>query len=290
MALQPFRNEQLNYFRFAYLVINEFPKALRQTFRSMWDNSFGHLPGYQHWDDSIAARNLFLVTEGGTTRVPIHLSFDEWDCTTLFQATIYARTFALPDSKGGYRTLSQLYLKSRKLPHGTFHASVESPGGNDAETFSLSIDQLRLLRNTLCHKSSSEIDRMTFDQWVQHAKDAFKALGVKTDAIDTIGDMTEVDFPTQKIRELEENIRKASQAEHQFLREEVEERLSEIAQSIQELQDGIKRTEAERKKEFQSLNDNLKEELRDALEKRKEKSEEKSAVKQDINGRKTLGK
>lgn len=131
---------------------------------------------------------------------------------------------------------------------------------------------------------------MTFDQWVQHAKDAFKALGVKTDAIDTIGDMTEVDFPTEKIRELEENIRKASQAEHQFLREEVEERLSEIAQSIQELQDGVKRTEAERKKEFQSLNDNLKEELRDALEKRKEKSEEKSAVKQDITGRKTLGK
>ena len=290
MALQPFRNEQLNYFRFAYLVINEFPKALRRTFRSMWDNSFGHLPGYQHWDDSIAARNLFLVTEGGTTRVPIHLSFDEWDCTTLFQATIYARTFALPDSKGGHKTLSQLYLKSRKLPHGKFHASVESPGGNDAETFSLSIDQLRLLRNTLCHKPSSEIDRMTFDQLVQHAKDAFKALGVKTDAIDTIGDMTEVDFPTQKIRELEENIRKASQAEHQFLREEVEERLSEIAQSIQELQDGIKRTEAERKKEFQSLNDNLKEELRDALEKRKEKTEEKSAVKQDINGRKTLGK
>jgi len=290
MALQPFRNEQLNYFRFAYLVINEFPKALRQTFRSMWDNSFGHLPGYQHWDDSIAARNLFLVTEGGTTRVPIHLSFDEWDCTALFQATIYARTFALPDTKGGHWTLSQLYLKSRKLPHDKFHASVESPGGNDAETFSLSIDQLRLLRNALCHKPSSEIDKMTFDQWVQHAKDAFKALGVKTDAIDTIGDMTEVDFPTEKISELEENIRKASQAENQFLREEVEGRLSEIARSIQELQDGIKRTEDERKKEFQSLNDNLKEELRDALEKRKEKSEEKTAVKQDITGRTTLGK
>ena len=206
----------------------------------MWDNKFGHLPGYQRWDDTIAARNLFLVTEGGKTRVPIHLSFDEWDCTSLFQTSIYARAFALPDGKGHHRTLSQLYVKSHKLAHGKFHASVESPGGNDAETFSLSIDQLRLLRNALCHKPSSEIDRMTFDQWVQHAKDAFKALGVKTDAIDTIGDMTEVEFPTEKIRELEEDIREASQAEIRFLREEVEDRPSDIAQSIQELQDGLK--------------------------------------------------
>ena len=286
MALQPFRNEQLNYFRFAYLVINEFPKALRQTFRSMWDNKFGHLPGYQRWDDSIAARNLFLVTEGGKTKVPINRSFDEWDCTALFQATIYARTFALPDIKGHHRTLSQLYVKSRKLPPGKFHACVTSLGGNDAETFSLSIDQLRLLRNALCHKPSSEIDRMTFDQWVQHAKGAFKALGVKTDAIDAIGDMTEVDFPTEKVRELEEDIREASQAENRFLREEVEDRLSDIAQSIQELQDGIKRTEAERKEEFQSLNEKLKEEPRNTME----KSEEKPPGNQEVTARTTLGK
>ena len=277
MALQLFRDEQLNYFRFAYLVINEFPKALRQTFRSMWDNKFGHLPGYQRWDDSIAARNLFLVTEGGKTRVPIHLSFDEWDCTALFQATVYARTFALPDSKGLHRTLSQLYLKSHKLLHGTFHASVESPVGNDAETFALSIDQLRLLRNSICHKPSAEIDKM-----------AFKALGVKTDPIDAIGDMTEADFPTEKVRALEEDIRKASQEENRFLREEVEDRLLDIAQSIQELQDGLKRTEAERKKEFQSLNEKLKEEPRN-LEKSKEKSEEKRKVDEDVTGRTMLG-
>lgn len=278
MALQPFRDEQLNYFRFTYLAINEFPKALRQTFRSMWDNKFGHLPGYQRWDDSIAARNLFLVTEGGKTRVPIHLPFDEWDCSTLFQATIYARTFALPDGKGHLRNLSHLYVKSRKLPRGNFHASTKSPGGNDAETFSLSIDQLRLLRNSICRKPSAEIDIMTFDQWVQHAKDAFKALGVKTDTVDTIGDMTEADFPTEKVRALEEDIRKASQAENRFLREEVEERLADIAQSIQELQDGLKRTETQRKEEFQSRNDKL-----------KEKSEEKPKVDQDATGRTTLG-
>ncbi|KAJ7374226.1 hypothetical protein OS493_007300 [Desmophyllum pertusum] len=107
------------------------------------------LPGYQPWDDSIVARNSFLGTEGGKTKVPTHLSYDEWDCTALFQATIYARSFALPDSKGHHRTLGDLYVKPHKLPHGTFHASVVSSGGNTAETFALAIDQLRLLRNSL---------------------------------------------------------------------------------------------------------------------------------------------
>ena len=39
MALQPFTNEQLNYFKFACIVLNEIPKALRQTFKQMWNNT-----------------------------------------------------------------------------------------------------------------------------------------------------------------------------------------------------------------------------------------------------------
>jgi len=286
MALQPFRDEELNYFRFAHLVINEFPKAIRQTFKYMWDKKFGHLPGYQSWDDSIAARNLFLVTEGGKTRVPIHLSYEEWDCSVLFQATIYARTFALPDSEGHLKNLSHLYVKPRKLAHGKFHASVQSPGGNDEESVSLSIDQLRLLRNSICHKPSAKIDGITFEEWVRHAKDAFKALGVETDTIDKIRDMTKDYFPTEKVRSLEEDLRKASQAENRFLREEIEDRLAEIAQSLQELQDGLKRIEAERKEEFESLNDKSKEERGNTKERSKEKSEEKH---KDDTGRTKLG-
>lgn len=217
MALQPFRDEQLNYFKFAFAVLNEFPKALRQTFRSRWDSTFGHLPGYQPWDDSTVVRNLFLGTEGGKTKVPTHLSYDEWDCTALFQATIYARSFALPDSKGHHRTLGDLYVKPHKLPHGTFHASVVSPGGNTAETFALAIDQLRLLRNSLCHSTSSEINKPTFDQYMQHAKDAFKALGVKTDPIDAIGGLTESDFPTEEVRKLEQGIKEETRAYIKFL-------------------------------------------------------------------------
>ncbi|KAJ7384653.1 hypothetical protein OS493_020232 [Desmophyllum pertusum] len=126
---------------------------------------------FQPWDDSIAVRNLFLSTEGGKTKVPTHLSYDEWDCTALFQATIYARSFALPDSKGHQRTL------------GDF----------------------------------SEINKPTFDQYMQHAKDAFKALGVKTDPIDAIGGLTESDFPTEEVRKLEQGIKEETRAYIKFL-------------------------------------------------------------------------
>ena len=212
MALQPFRDEQLNYFKFASIALNEFPKALRQTLKSMWDNTFAHRPGYQLWDDSTAVRNLFLATEGGATKVPTHHAYEEWDCTALFQATIYAKSFALPDSTGHQKTLSDLYVKPRKLARGMFHASVVSPGGNNAETFALAIDQLRLLRNSLCHSHTSEIDKPTFDRYVQHAKDAFKALGVKTDPIDVIGSLSESDFPINKVQELEKRIKEETQA------------------------------------------------------------------------------
>ena len=217
MALQPFRDEQLNYFKFASIALNEFPRALRQTFKSMWDNNFGHLPSFQPWDDSVVVRNMFLTTEGGTTKVPTHLSYDKWDCTALFQATIYARSFALPDSKGHQRTLSDLYVKPHKLPLGSFHVSVVSPGGNKAESFALAIDQLRLLRNSLCHSSSSEMDKPTFDQYVQHAKVAFKALGVKTDSVDAIGSLTQSDFPTKEVHKLEQGIKEETRAYIKFL-------------------------------------------------------------------------
>ena len=217
MTLQPFQDEQLNYFKFASIVLNEFPKALRQTFRSMWNNTFGHLPGFQPWDDSMAVRNLFLSTEGRKTKVPTNLSYEKWDCTALFQATIYARSFALPDSTGHHKMLGDLYVKPHKLAHGKFHASVVSLGGNSAETFALAIDQLRLLRNSLCHSTSSEIDKPTFDQYVQHAKDAFKALGVKVDPIDVIGGLTESDFPTKEVRKIEKAMKDETKAYIKFL-------------------------------------------------------------------------
>ena len=237
MALQPFTNEQLNHFKFATIVQDEFPIALRQTFKSMWDNKFGHRPGYQLWDNSTVVRNLFLAEEGGKTKVPTHISYEEWDCTALFQATIYARSFATPDSKGHYKTLSEMYVRHHKVPRGKFHPSVVSPSGNTAETFALAIDQLRLLRNSLCHSDKSEIDKPTFDQYVQLTKEAFKALGVTTDPIDAIGGLTESDFPTEEVRKLKESVRQWTRSYMEFLEEErsIVEGLEEMRSSMDNL-------------------------------------------------------
>ena len=214
MTLQPFKDEELNYFKCAFLVLNEFPKALRQTFKSMWDNTFAHL---QPWNDSSLVRNLFRTKEGSTSKVPTNLSYEDWDCTALFQATIFAKSFALHDRKGHRQTLCDLYVKSRKLGRGRFHGSVVSPSGNRAETFALAIDQLRLLRNTLCHSTSNKIDKPIFDQFVQLSKEAFKALGVKTDSIDAIGGLTESDFPTEEVIKLRQAMKEEARAYQTFL-------------------------------------------------------------------------
>ena len=245
MALQPFTSEQLNYFKFVSIVLNEFAIALRQTYKSMWDNIFGHRPGYQLWDNSTVVRKLFLAKEGGKTKVPTHISYEEWDCTALFQATIYARSFAVSDSKGHYKTLGELYVKHHKVPPGKFHPSVLSPSGNKAETFALAIDQLRLLRNSLCHSDRSEIDKPTFDQYVQLAKEAFTALGIKTDPIDAIGGLTESDFPTKEVRKLEESLRQETRSYIECL-EEVKSRnecLEEVKSRVECLEEVRSRVE-----------------------------------------------
>ena len=244
MTLQPFTNEQLNYFKFASVVINEFPKILRQAFKTRWDNTFGHLPGFQPWDDSVAVRNLFLATEGGSTKVPTNLPYDAWDCTALFQATIFAKSFSMPDGRGHHRTLSNLFVRPHGLPPGSFHASVISSTGNDAESFTLAIDQLRLLRNAFCHSPSSEIPKATFDMYIQLTKDAFQALGVSSSCVNTIGSLTEADFPIEKVRKFEDEIRKEGQAENAFLKDqlgnEVMDMRSDIAEAMTEIKEGFR--------------------------------------------------
>ncbi|XP_068751287.1 uncharacterized protein [Montipora capricornis] len=207
MSLHPYRDEELNHFKCLSLVLNEFPKALRQTFKTMWDSTIGHGPGFQLWDDSTAVRNLFVSTEGGKTKVPTHQSYNEWDCTALFQATIFAKSFSKHS-----KTLADFYVKPFAVPYGSFHGSVLSPVGDNDETFALAIDQLRRLRNAVCHSSRLEMDKATFHRNIQYAKEAFKVLGISTAPIDAIGSLTASDFPTAKVRLLEQHARKENQA------------------------------------------------------------------------------
>ena len=191
-----YNNDELNYLKLTLLVQKEFSKALRQAFKFLWDDKFGPA---NLWDDSPAVRNLFLTKEGSSSnKLPIGLSYEKWDCTALFQATIYAKTFAVHHS-----TLSDLYVKPLGVPSGSFLPFVVSPSGNKDETFALAIDQLRRLRNSHCHPDTSAMDRTKFDQYMQLTKDAFKALGVKTDKIDATGSMPESHFPTAEVTTLE---------------------------------------------------------------------------------------
>jgi len=202
-----YRDDQVNFLKFTAIVTDDIPKALRETFRLMWDRKYGHV---QLWDDSEVVRRSLATREGGTTKIPTHQSYEEWDCTALFQATIFAQSFALPDSTGHYKTLSDLYVKPLRLPRGSFHASVVSSGGDHYETVALAIDQLRLLRNWLSHPAKGEMSKRTFNQYLQLVKDAFKALGLKTDEIDGIG--SEVGFPTSEVAKLKRKIRNRNMA------------------------------------------------------------------------------
>lgn len=202
-----YSDDTLHFLKFTAIVTDDIPKALRQTFKLMWDRKFGPV---QLWDDSEAVRKSFMAKEGGTTKVPTHQSYEEWDCTALFQATIFAQSFALPDRTGHYKTLSERYVKPFKSPHGRFHASVVSSGGDDYETIALAIDQLRLLRNSLFHPAKGEMSKPTFNRYLQLVKDAFKALGLKTDEIDAIG--SEYGFSTSEVADLKRKIQSRNMA------------------------------------------------------------------------------
>ena len=244
MARKPFTKEELNFFKFASIVLDEFPKLLRQTFITMWDDKIAPLSGYQVWDDSLAVRNLLLAREGGKTDIPTDKSINEWDCTALFQATIYSKSFGLTTATST-KTLSQQYLKGKKP--NPFHATLISPSGDQDESLTLAVDQLRLLRNILCHSPKPVLIKKKFDQYIQVAKDAFAVIGVATDRIDEISCLGEEDFPSNKINELNERIKDELQRCNKFLEDEVKQKLSDqeenmelVFQKLDEINEGIK--------------------------------------------------
>ena len=221
MATKPFTNEQLNFFKFSTLVFDELPKVLRQIFITMWDSRIAIKPGFIRWDDSPKVHNLF--SRCGGVKTPVK-SIEEWDCTALFKATIYAKIFGNPTAGS---TLDDLFLKKTKPAPGSFRLSVESPTGNQDETYAFAIDQLRLFRNTLCHSKKSEIVKTDFDNYVQLVTSALAALNVDTSFVETIGQMSEKDFPIDKVQELQECRLTELQAISLF-HENIEQNLSEI--------------------------------------------------------------
>jgi hypothetical protein len=234
MSVQPYSDEELNYFKFASIVLKEFPDALRSIFVDMWDIRVA--PSSTVWDDSPLVRNILHNNEAPNTKIPTNNSFKEWDCTALFQATLYARTFALPDSTGKKKTLGEMYLKGRKPLPTPFHSAVRSSSGDANETIALAIDQLRLLRNTLCHTSSPQINKVTFDDYVKHARDAFTALNFSTTSLERIGNLKELDFPTKEVEKLNEEINHLRSDYCLFLQSDVKDEMTEVKQKLNSIE------------------------------------------------------
>ncbi len=195
-------DNQKNFLKFTLIVKTEFPKALRQVFKTMWDTKFGDIYGL--WDDSPAMRMQFLACEGGKTSAPTHLSFDEWETPVLFHTTIFSKAFSRVSNRTGRNvTLWDLYARPRKVSAGNFRYSVMSPTRDTFETITLAIDQLRLLRNKHSRWPSMEMNKPTFDRYLQYVKDAFHALGVSTHALDFIGNSLE--FSAEGLQDLTNN-------------------------------------------------------------------------------------
>ncbi len=199
----------------------------------MWDSTIALRPGFIPWDDSTKVRNMLLTSEGGKTYIPTTKSIEEWDCTALFKATIYAKTFGVTSSKGS--NLNDLYLKIVKPAPGSFHSSVQSSTGNQDETYALAIDQLRLLRNSLCHSPKPEIIKTDFDNYVQLVTKALTAVNIDTAFVDIIGQMSEDDFPTKKVQELHDCRLKELKAVCMF-HDNLEQKLSSIEERTEKIE------------------------------------------------------
>ena len=249
MSMHQYTDEELNCFKFASIVFKEFPNALRSIFEDMWNTRVA--PSSTVWDDSPPVRNK--LQGDVAAKLPMNEPFEKWDCTALFQATLYARTFALPDSTGKKKTLGEMYLKGRKPVPGPFHSAVRSSSGDANETIALAIDQLRLLRNTLCHTSSPQINKVTFDDYVKHAKDAFTALNFSTTSLERIGNLKESDFPTREVEKLNEEINRQSKVIDEI--SGIKDGMSEMKDEVSEMKDEV----SEVKDEMSGMKDEMSE-------------------------------
>ena len=119
----------------------------------------------------------------------------------------------------GVRRLSQQYLKGKKP--SPFHALVSSPSGNKDETITFAIDQLRLLRNCVCHKPNPTLGLAEFKDLINLSKDAFTACGFSIVRIDVITCLGETDFPTEQVNVLNDRMKIELQQINMLLQDKI---------------------------------------------------------------------
>ena len=125
----------MNYFKFAYIAANEFPKALRQSFKHPWDTTYGHKPGYQSWDDSKEVPKMFLPKGDDTKNVPTKLSYTEWDFPSMIWATTDSQSFSEEEIKGRKTSLSEKYVKPHRLAEDDLPISIRKTHNSVTEDY-----------------------------------------------------------------------------------------------------------------------------------------------------------
>ena len=109
---------------------------------------------------------------------------------------------------------------------------MSSPSGDPNKTNALAIDQLRPLRNTLCHCSHSSIDKAEFDKYVHLTKDAFTAIKVSTSRLEAIGNLAETDLPTAVVHQLNERMKGARDSYLRFLQTDMKDDLNALKHEV----------------------------------------------------------
>lgn len=214
--------EQLNFFKFARVVFDEFPKAICKTFVTLWDSKFGSI---HPWDDSDDVHCMLQEKEGLGKNGEKLSSFDS---TMLFKITLFAKSFSL-------------HGLVPRVRDGTFHGAIS--GCSKDEAIAIALDQLRRLRNMLCHQSSTRgIDTSSLHKYLQLAKGAFVVLGEDTEAIDTIARMAKEDFSADKMQTLEDQLRREIEV-NTFLRRDILGGFKRVEKMGEQLENTVNRVE-----------------------------------------------
>ena len=155
---------------------------------------------------------------------------------------------------GRKTSLSEKYVKPHRLAKGELLTSIGKSSTSVTETFTIAINQLRILRNNLFHLTKAEIDTKTFGSYIQLSEKAFGFLNVATASIKAISSYSEDDFPTEKARKIGEDIMRYMEAELRYIKNEIlKESLHITKERNKELLESIIETFGNRERVLQEL-------------------------------------
>ena len=167
-----YTSQQLNFFRFCYIVLNLFPKGLRKIFKQEWD--FRYKTTFGEWKDAPKKGRDFCSNESRKSRsknarylaTVQNGNAAEWDCSCVIFAILYS------DSIGT-----------------TLSAAIRGE-----------VEGLRQVRNDIAHNVEANLTDDEFKNYVARVLLHFNALGLPINDIEEVKKQTT--FPTAELANL----------------------------------------------------------------------------------------